>query len=103
MVGFWKSTRAPRRATAVSRIAGLSIAAVLAGALAIVPAATPASASIGHDNTVFAFGNAPFQGSTQGMNLAQPIVGMATTAGGCGYWLVAKDGGVFSFHANYYG
>jgi hypothetical protein len=28
---------------------------------------------------------------------AQPIVGMASTAGGGGYWLVASDGGIFTF------
>ncbi len=27
----------------------------------------------------------------------QPIVGMAATAGGGGYWLVASDGGIFTF------
>src|SRR5476651_1345914 len=38
------------------------------------------------------------------MRLAQPIVGMATTASGKGYWLVASDGGVFSFgDAQFYG
>ena len=29
--------------------------------------------------------------------LNQPIVGMASTPGGRGYWLVASDGGIFSF------
>jgi hypothetical protein len=31
------------------------------------------------------------------MKLNKPIVGMATTANGEGYWLVASDGGIFSF------
>ena len=31
------------------------------------------------------------------MKLNKPIVGMATTEAGDGYWLVASDGGVFSF------
>ena len=31
------------------------------------------------------------------MRLNQPIVGMASTADGGGYWLVASDGGIFSF------
>ncbi len=31
------------------------------------------------------------------MKLNKPIVGMATTGGGDGYWLVASDGGVFSY------
>jgi len=31
------------------------------------------------------------------MALAQPVVGMAATPDGGGYWLVASDGGIFSF------
>ncbi|MGH8921093.1 MAG: hypothetical protein ACRD0H_22630, partial [Actinomycetes bacterium] len=43
------------------------------------------------------FGDAHFYGSTGAIHLAQPIVGMASTPDGRGYWLVAADGGVFSF------
>ena len=32
-----------------------------------------------------------------GTPLNQPIVGMAATGDGNGYWLVAADGGIFSF------
>ena len=36
--------------------------------------------------------------------LNAPIVGMATTPDGGGYWLVASDGGVFTFgDAGFYG
>jgi hypothetical protein len=38
-----------------------------------------------------------FAGSTGGIHLNQPIVGMAATPSGHGYWLVASDGGIFSF------
>ncbi len=31
------------------------------------------------------------------MHLNQPIVGMAATPDGKGYWLVASDGGIFTF------
>jgi ribosomal protein L24E len=31
------------------------------------------------------------------MTLNQPIVGMAATPTGNGYWLVASDGGIFAF------
>jgi hypothetical protein len=37
------------------------------------------------------------------MKLNKPIVGMASDANGKGYWLVASDGGVFSFDARYHG
>ena len=43
------------------------------------------------------FGDAPDLGSMRGARLAQPIVGIASTASGKGYWLVARDGGIFSF------
>jgi hypothetical protein len=45
----------------------------------------------------FSFGDAKFYGSTGARRLNQPIVGMAPTPGGRGYWLVARDGGVFCF------
>jgi hypothetical protein len=38
-----------------------------------------------------------FHGSTGGIHLNQPIVGMAATPDGHGYWLVASDGGIFAF------
>ena len=38
------------------------------------------------------------------MHLNQPIVGMAATPDGGGYWLVASDGGIFSYgDAHFYG
>jgi SpoIID/LytB domain protein len=49
------------------------------------------------DGGVFAFGAAPFLGSTGGLALAQPIVGMAPTPDQAGYWFVASDGGIFAF------
>jgi peptidoglycan hydrolase-like protein with peptidoglycan-binding domain len=74
---------------------------VVAGAAIGTPAAFAASS--GHDSTVYAFGTASFHGSTQGMTLNAPIVGMAPTANGKGYWLVANDGGVFGFNAPFFG
>jgi hypothetical protein len=53
---------------------------------------------------VFTFGGAKFFGSTGGMRLNQPIVGMESTRSGKGYWLVARDGGVFTFgNAKFFG
>jgi hypothetical protein len=46
---------------------------------------------------VFAFGDAGFHGSTGSIALNRPIVGMAATPDGAGYWLVASDGGVFAY------
>jgi len=49
------------------------------------------------DGGVFSFGDAQFHGSTGGMVLNKPVVGMAATHDAGGYWEVASDGGVFSF------
>jgi hypothetical protein len=37
------------------------------------------------------------------MRLAAPVVSMAPTSAGTGYWLIARDGGVFSFKTSFYG
>ncbi len=46
---------------------------------------------------MFAFGDAAFLVSTGGIGLNQPIVSMAASPSGQGYWLSAADGGVFAF------
>jgi hypothetical protein len=49
-------------------------------------------------------GDAVFYGSTGSLPLNKPIVGMASTPSGNGYWLVASDGGIFAFgDAVFYG
>jgi hypothetical protein len=68
----------------------------------------PAAASNGYqtvasDGGIFAFGQ-DFCGSTGGMVLNKPVVGMAAVPGQGGYWLVASDGGIFSYgDAGFYG
>ena len=52
---------------------------------------------IGSDGGVFSFGSAGFFGSTGGIHLNQPVVGMAATRSSQGYWFVASDGGIFAF------
>jgi hypothetical protein len=60
---------------------------------------TPAGAVTVHSSAP-ALGS-PAQSSLQ---LARPLVGMAGTPDGKGYWLVASDGGIFSYgDANFYG
>jgi SpoIID/LytB domain protein len=59
---------------------------------------------VASDGGIFSFGNANFYGSTGGMRLNQPIVGMAAAPDSDGYWLVATDGGIFTFgNAGFYG
>ena len=49
------------------------------------------------DGGVFAYGDAPFLGSTGDLHLNRPIVGMGQTTDDRGYWMVASDGGIFAF------
>ncbi|WP_369085152.1 hypothetical protein, partial [Ferrimicrobium acidiphilum] len=68
---------------------------------------------IAKDGGVFDFGDAHFYGSTYTYGLTgltgshplnAPIVGGVATPDGKGYWLIAKDGGVFDFgDAHFYG
>ena len=79
---------------ALLAVAGLTAApAAHAGVLTTLPP-DPATMSPAVGDR---FGDAPDAGSMRGTPLAQPIAGVATTASGKGYWLVARDGGIFSF------
>ncbi len=71
------------------RIRHRALAAITAGLLgaAMLVAANPAPA---HAVNAQGFGSAPTP-------LAKPVVGMAATPSGNGYWLVASDGGIFTF------
>ena len=57
---------------------------------------------VARDGGIFSFGLAGFKGSTGGLPLNQPIVGMAKCKCG-GYWFVAADGGIFSYGAPFFG
>ncbi|HEX4175705.1 MAG TPA: family 43 glycosylhydrolase [Acidimicrobiales bacterium] len=67
-----------------------------------VPCSPPAGTAYGYrftasDGGVFTYGNQPFCGSTGGIHINQPVVGIANTSDAGGYWTVARDGGIFSF------
>ena len=55
------------------------------------------------DGSLFAAGNAAFDGSMHGKPLTARVVGVAADPATGGYWEVASDGGIFSFGAPYYG
>ncbi len=46
---------------------------------------------------VLPFGEAVFAGSTGDLKLKSPVVAMAVTPPGTGYWQVASDGGIFAY------
>ena len=66
-----------------------------------VPCTAPAEPHgyfmVASDGGIFDYGNLPFCGSTGGLPLNKPVVGMAATPDGGGYWLVASDGGIFAY------
>jgi hypothetical protein len=64
----------------------------------------PAEWLVASDGGIFGMGGAPFYGSAGGQWLASPVVGMAATPDGYGYWEDASDGGIFSYgDAGFYG
>lgn len=76
-----------------------SLRAALAAVVALVAVLLPMSPAGAADHSVFAYGDAPFHGSTGNAKLNHPVVGMATTRTGDGYWLVSREGRVFAFGA----
>ncbi|HUY85932.1 MAG TPA: IPT/TIG domain-containing protein, partial [Acidimicrobiales bacterium] len=52
---------------------------------------------VGSDGGVFALGGLGYYGSTGGLTLNRPIIGIAGTPDSKGYWLVASDGGIFAY------
>jgi hypothetical protein len=69
----------------------------LTGARACRPAGTPDGAGydlFAADRGVFAFGDAPFDGSIGGTRLKAPIVGGALATTGGGYWLARPIVGI---------
>ena len=63
----------------------------------------PGYRMVAGDGGVFSFCE-PFLGSMGGQHLNAPMVGMAPTPKGDGYWEVASDGGIFSYgNAAFYG
>ena len=56
----------------------------------------PSQPDDGTRTDVYAFGAAAFLGANS-QTLNRPVVGMAATASGNGYWLAASDGGIFAF------
>ncbi len=99
----------------------ITLSAPVVGMALAPPTSTSGASSKGYwevasNGAVLSFGGASFYGSTGQINpqkppggtnsitLSAPVVGMAGTPGGHGYWLVASDGGIFSFGtATFYG
>ncbi len=90
--------------TALPLLALMAVAATEAAPPAGAAGSTPAYWLAASDGGIFSFGGATYYGSTGGMVLNKPVVGMAATSDGGGYYEVASDGGVFSYgDATFYG
>jgi hypothetical protein len=80
-----------------------TLLAALAGCLTLVPAlmlATSQPAAAAYPDNVAQpvnFGDAGFFGPAGGLQLNAPDVGMAASPSGQGYWIVASDGGIFTY------
>jgi hypothetical protein len=88
------------RAVVPAGDAGVTPGQVAAPSPTIAPAGGSGSVSgqAYADNGVLTFGDAPYLGApTNGASLAAPVVAMASTPDGTGYWLTAADGGVFTY------
>ena len=85
------------RRTGLMRVAAICAVLLVVGGLAAIPAAAQGDPAQGDDPDVYAFGPAPFLGSTGQLVLDAPIVDLAGTPSGLGYWQVAADGGVFAY------
>ncbi|MBW3669437.1 MAG: CapA family protein [Actinobacteria bacterium] len=73
------------------------LAFCLALLLLAVPGVDRAATAAGVGPAVLAFGDASAPGNPSDLRPQRPVVGMARTADGGGYWLVASDGAVFAF------
>ncbi len=92
-----------------SRIAGVFAVLSLLGALLVLSVAGSSSSAapvttsgyrvVSDDGGVSAFGEgvSTYGASLNQTELNEPIVGTAATPSGLGYWLVASDGGIFSY------
>src|ERR1700690_1626530 len=106
MPGGWSLSRAVHRATL--GVVVLLAASVLVALPPLNPGTAPASAAAPPGATdgsyaivdaaggVMTFGGAAYDGDMLEVPLTKPIVGGAADPHG-GYWLVASDGGIFSF------
>jgi peptidoglycan hydrolase-like protein with peptidoglycan-binding domain len=85
----------------IASIAGLVVAAMMAAVPQAAGAAPAPAVAIG---APVGLGNAPTLGSMAGKAMPAPVVSMAANPDGVGYWLVASNGGVFTYGAaRFYG
>ena len=89
-----------RKPGRLRRLSAVPLLAVVAGAplglSALHPIDRAAAATVTQPGSVAAFGDAAPLGGP-GAGTTAPVVGLAATPSGQGYWVVAADGGVFTY------
>jgi hypothetical protein len=86
------------RRTLLRGMGALAIACVaFVPALELATAGTAGAAYPDNPAQPVPFGDAGFFGPSGGLQLNAPVVGMASTSDGQGYWMVASDGGIFNY------
>ena len=102
--------RAFSSVVATATLLGTLLAASLIGSSAAGAASTTAGKPVAHLNAantgiyvlancgcLYAYGASQNVGDAGELSLAKPIVGIASTQDGQGYWMAATDGGVFNY------
>ena len=96
-----RDVRGTRRTARGRLLVGAMLACVFGGlAFAGGAAAARTAAKVPDDNTPYglhAYGTVNDLGPTAGAHFSKPLVGMASTPTGKGYFLAASDGGVFAY------
>ncbi len=97
----WVHQIPPRAASlwlVVGMLLGLVAAPLVPGPSAGASSSVPHESGTAGPDSVTAFGSAATSAAGTSLpGLNAPIVGMAATPDGRGYWLVASDGGIFTF------
>ena len=97
--GYWIALGRRARASRSAALRPSGASRALAAPIVAIEAAPDGAGYllVAADGGAFAFGSAPFHGSTGGARLNAPMVDVAITGDADGYWMLGSDGGVFTF------
>ena len=84
-----------RRRVAWTRL--MAVVALLGSVVLTGVTAVGAIGDVDPNGDIHQYGGAVHHGDTSGLTPASPVVDMAATPTGGGYWLVSADGGVYAF------
>jgi len=82
---------------ALLMVVAAAVASPAGADMSTPPTGGPGLWSVTSAGAVQAIGGAVWYGDASGLELWQPVIGIASTPTGRGYWLAARDSGVFSY------